>query len=34
MPFGLQTKSLIVGAVLATLVLPRVVGAIQNKRQK
>lgn len=31
MPFGLDTKSLVVGALLGALVIPRVVSAVTSK---
>lgn len=31
MPFGIQTKGLVVGLVLGAVVLPRIVGAVANK---
>lgn len=34
MPFGLQTKSLIVGLVLGAIVVPRVTAAIASRSSK
>lgn len=33
MPFGLQTKSLVVGAVLGVVVVPRILGAIASRKK-
>jgi hypothetical protein len=32
MPFGIQTKGLVVGLVLGAVVLPRVLGAVASKK--
>lgn len=32
MPFGLDTKSLVIGVVLGAFVVPRVVAAVSNKK--
>lgn len=34
MPFGLQTKGLIVGLVLGAVVVPRIVGFVASKSGK
>jgi hypothetical protein len=31
MPFGIQTKGLVVGVVLGAVVIPRVLGALASK---
>lgn len=34
MPFGLDTKSIVIGAVIGYLVLPRIVGPVVGKAQE
>lgn len=31
MPFGLDTKSVVIGAILGAVVIPRVVAAVSNR---